>query len=214
MRHGRYKRTGRAVCGGAVAAMLMVASPPASAHRETPAGSAAGLSIPSVTHGQMVVLAAHQAAILALAERHNPPDRDLLWLRAYVSLQVFACLWGLVPGSLESETSPFNECTHAYLAGSRALLLHLQSMPGDHTAADALRRTIDTEMLNNHASMILCRYSDEPFNTADVVFPQWSSLPADLPSLATFGALAVAAGGTGVLLWRTASRRRKTPMTP
>ena len=196
--------------GGALA--LMLASLPAAAHRETPVGSTAGLSIPSVTHGQMVVLAAHRAAILDLADRRDPPDRDLLWLRAYVSLQVFACGWGLVPGSLESETSPFNECTHAYLAGTRALLLHLQRMPGDHAAANALRQTIDAEMLNNNASMILCRYSDEPFNTADIVFPRWSNLLSDLPSLTTFAALAVAGALTAGLIWRTA-RRRKISMT-
>jgi hypothetical protein len=34
----------------------------------------------------------------------------------YVNLQSFACLWGLVPGSLKDEGSPFNECAHAYLA--------------------------------------------------------------------------------------------------
>ena len=50
-----------------------------------------------------------------------------MWrLEDYLSLQSFACLWGLVPGSVTDEASPFNECSHAYLAAARALLLHLR----------------------------------------------------------------------------------------
>lgn len=182
---------------------------PAAAHRlSAPTGSTAGLAIPSVTHGQMVVLADHQAAILDLADRQYPPDRDLLWLRAYVRLQVFACVWGLVPGSLDSETSPFNECTHAHLAGTRALLLHLQAMPGDRAAANTLRRTIDAEMLANNAAMIRCQYSDEPFNTADVIFPHWSSLPGDGPASLTGAAVIAIASGGFICLRRTVRRGR------
>ena len=42
-------------------------------------------------------------------------------LEDYLSLQSFACLWGMVPGSITDEDSPFNECAHAYLAAGYAL---------------------------------------------------------------------------------------------
>ena len=134
---------------------------------------------------------------MALADDQYPTDSIMRQLQSFINLQYFACARGLVPGSLRDEASPFNECTHAYLAGTRALLLHLQTMPGDHTALRALSRQIDVAMLNNHASLVLCRFSDEPFNTADVIFPQWSNLARDLPSALTFVVLILATASLG-----------------
>ena len=69
-------------------------------------------------------------------------------LEDYLNLQSFACFWGLVPGSITDENSPFNECSHAYLAAGRALLLQLNREPGaDHKAIDALISKIEVEML-------------------------------------------------------------------
>lgn len=110
-----------------------------------------------------------------------------------MNLQKFACLWGVVPGSLTGEASPFNECAHSYLAGAQALLLHLQQMPGgNRKAVDALVSKIELEMLSNNASLILWRYSDEPFNTDEVIWPHWNNIPQHLTSLATFVAASVA----------------------
>lgn len=185
-------------CLWLVCAMMCAVAVPASAHRGSVApGSTAGLSIPSVSHGQMVVLANNRAAILKLADQQYPTDSEMRRLQTYVSLQFFAWAWGLMPGGLRDETSPFNECTHAYLAGVRALLLHLRVMPGDRAAVRALSKKIDLEMLNNHASMMLCRFSEEPFNTADIVFPRWSDVATDGPSLMTLGALALVAAAGG-----------------
>jgi len=101
-------------------------------------------------------------------------------------------MWGIIPGSLKDDNSPFNECTHAYLAATRALLLHLQEVTGgDRAEVRTLAATIEREMLDNRASLAICRYSDEPFNTAKVIGPHWSSIPYHLPSLVTFAALAL-----------------------
>ena len=131
-----------------------------------------GISIPSLTHGQMAVIGDNLSAIRALASSRIRFDMTTWRFEDYLSLQSFVCLWGLVPGSIADEDSPFNECAHAYLAAGRALLLQLRSTPGvDHKAVEALISKIETEMLANGASLTLCRFSDEPFNTNEIIYP-------------------------------------------
>ena len=103
--------------------------------REAPADS---IAIPNLSHGQMAVIANNRAAILDLAARHIPIDPTMRRLEGFISLQYFDCLWGMVPGSVQDENSPFNECSHAYLAATRALLVHLQTMPGDRAPVQVL----------------------------------------------------------------------------
>ena len=108
------------------------------------------------------------------------------------------------------ENSPFNECAHAYLAAGRALLLQLAHEPGaDHKAIDALISKIEFEMLADGASMNLCRYSDEPFNTNEVIWPHWSMVPFHPPTamLAAVGFFAIAAA-----LWGARPRRGASPV--
>jgi hypothetical protein len=38
-------------------------------------------------------------------------------------------------------------------------------------------------------AFMLCRYSDEPFNTNEVIWPHWSEIPFHAPTLATLGAV-------------------------
>jgi hypothetical protein len=66
----------------------------------------------------MEVIANNMAAILDLANRQIRTDPHLRRLQTFINLQFFACMWGIVPGSLDDEHSPFNECTHAYLAAA------------------------------------------------------------------------------------------------
>jgi hypothetical protein len=178
-----------------VAAALAFGAPAtvAWAHRQGTAQAASpdGISIPNLSHGQMAVIADNKAAILDLAARQTPTDPTMRRLETFINLQFFACAWGIVPGSLEDEASPFNECTHAYLAATRALLMHLQTMPGDRAPVRALVGKIELEMLSNRASLVLCRYSDEPFNTADVIGPHWSDIPFHPASLMSFTSLAM-----------------------
>ena len=205
-------RTGRAL-----AVLILLATPlsPAGAHHlgvaheGPPKGlptQAKGLAIPNLTHGQMVVIAANRPAILRLAADQTPTDPTLRRLQGYVSLQTFACLWGLVPGAVENESSPFNECSHAYLAGTKALLMHLLAMPGDRAPVRALADTIELEMMRNNASLDLCRYSDEPFDTADIVGPHWSDIPSHPKSALS---LAGVAGAALSCLWLAVRPRRR-----
>jgi hypothetical protein len=177
----------------AVLGLILLAAFPASAHHLGVAhtGPAKGLSIPNLSHGQMVVIAARRSEILKLADAQTPTDPVMRRLQGYISLQTFACMWGMIPGGVDDESSPFNECSHAYLAGTRALLMHLLSLPGDQAAVRALADRIELEMLQNNASLVLCRYSDEPFDTAEIIGPHWDEILFHRPSCFLFGGAAL-----------------------
>jgi hypothetical protein len=180
-----------------LAAIVVLGTSPGEAHRiSTRSGPPPeGISIPSLTHGQMTVISDNLSAIRALASARVGFDMSTWRLEDYLNLQSFACLWGLVPGSIADEESPFNECAHADLAAGRALLLQLREAPGaDHKAVDALISKIEVDMLANNASLTLCRYSDEPFNTNEIIFPRWSEIPFHPPT-AAFAVLILAAIG-------------------
>jgi hypothetical protein len=196
-----------------VAVLVMLGTAPGEAHRiSTRDGPPLdGIPIPSLTHGQMAVISDNLSGIRELARNRIGSDMTTWRLEDYLNLQSFACLWGVVPGSIADESSPFNECAHAYLAAARALLLHLREAQGvDHDAVEALIGKIEAEMLANGASLTLCRFSDEPFNTNEIVFPRWSEIPSH-PLTAVFAALVLVMIGGGVWgAWprRSVSQRR------
>ncbi len=189
----------------ALVAVVFMLSPSASeAHRISARSGPrpAGVSIPSLTHGQMAVIRDNLPAIRALASARLGFDLTTWRLEDYLNLQSFACLWGIVPGSVTDEDSPFNECAHAYLAAGRALLLQLSREPSaDHKSIDALISKIEVEMLADGASMNLCRYSDEPFNTNEIIWPHWGMFPFHAPTVAAFAAVfgLIAAGVFGLM---------------
>jgi hypothetical protein len=195
-----------------IAALVMPGAAPSEAHRiSTRSGPPpAGVSIPSLTHGQMAVIRDNLTAIRALAGARLGFDLTTWRLEDYLNLQSFACLWGIVPGSITDEESPFNECAHAYLAAGRALLLQLAHEPGaDHKSIDALISKIEFEMLADGASLNLCRYSDEPFNTNEIIWPHWGMVPFHLPT----AMMAVAAfAGIGVAMWGVWPRLSVSPL--
>ncbi len=197
--------------GALIAFAVLLLAPPISAwahHQATAHKPLAGIPIPNIGHGQMAIMAAHKAAILDLADRQTPTDPIMRRLELFINLQFFACIWGIIPGSLRDENSPFNECTHAYLAATRALLLHLQEMTGgDRAPVRALAARIDQELLDDGELLVICRYSDEPFNTAEVIGPHWRRVPYHLPSIVTFAALALTILGCA----RTAVRWKERP---
>jgi hypothetical protein len=211
---GRGKRAG--VGGwrsGLVAAFSMLAaSMPVSAHHQPPReGPNVGVVIPAITHGEMLVVAKYRAEILDLAAHQPRTDPTLRRLAGFVSLQRFACFWGLVPGSLSDETSPFNECSHAYVAGARALLGHMVAMPGDQFTARALEARIETEIAGDPASSVLCSNSSEAFDSGIVIGPDWQLTPAHLPTILSFLALVViAAVGACVPLLRSLRAPRRS----
>jgi hypothetical protein len=195
-----------------VAIVAVLATTPSEAHRRAASGGPPpdGVAIPSLTHGQMAVIANNLSAIRALANARIGSDMTTWRLEDYLNLQSFACFWGLVPGSITDETSPFNECSHAYLAAARALLLHLRETPrADLEAIEALIGKIETEMLANGASLTLCRFSDEPFNTNEIIFPRWSEAPTHPPTLAFAAILLAAIGGAAWTAWPGKGVRRE-----
>ena len=150
-----------------------------------------GIAIASLSHGQMAVIARHRAEILDRAAAHYPPDELLRRLGNYAALQRTWCLWGLMPGTVANEASPFNICAHAYLAATRDVLMRLQLLRPDDPGVVALLHRIEAEMIGAGTALALCQYSADGFNTAVLIGPDWSQLPGHLPSLA---ALVLAAG--------------------
>jgi len=169
----------------------------AQAHSGSSAPPPPGIQIPSLTHGQMAVIARYRGDILDVARRQTVTDPTFRRLYNHGNLQFTYCLWGLMPGSLRDEESPFNECSHAYLATAKALLTYMATMPSAERDAKALISDIDADMVRSGASWILCQYSGEAFSTGAVVEPRWRGMFFHLPSLAvllaTMAALAAAA---------------------
>jgi hypothetical protein len=194
------------------AVSTIAACTPVQAHHQPPhEGANVGVAIPAITHGEMLVVAKYRAQILDLAARQPRTDPTLRRLTGFVSLQHFACFWGLVPGSLSDETSPFNECSHAYVAGARALLAHMVAMPGDQSSARALEARIETDIASDPAFSVLCSNSNETFDSGIIIGPDWQIAPAHHPTVLTFFALLVfAAAG----LWGASRFVRATVGRP
>jgi hypothetical protein len=152
----------------------------------------------------MPVVADYRSRILALAARQGVTDPTLRRLAGFISLQTFACFWGLVPGSLSDEASPFNECTHAYLAGVKAQLAHMTAMPGDQSAAKELEARMDAEIANDPTASVICSNSSQAFDSADVIGPDWQLAATHLPTVLTFAVTVVLV----VAGLATAARRR------
>lgn len=188
---GRAEGIVRYLC--IVLVVLIATGMPATAHHQVRyEGGPVGLVIPAIAHGEMLVLAKYRARILDIADRQSPTDETLRRLAGFVSLQYFACFWGVVPGSLSDETGPFNECSHAYLAGVRALLTHLTTMSGDQSSAKGLEARIAEELASDPTFGTLCVNSNEVFDSGIVIGPDWQLAPTHLPTVLTFSLLAIA----------------------
>ncbi|MGZ2381727.1 hypothetical protein [Rhizobium brockwellii] len=187
------------------AAFLCVVAGSAFAHSRSDGGSHAGLDIPEISHGEMAVMFDYRSGIIDLASRAvdtNEPFRRML---NYAEIQYSYCLWGRMPGSVTDEASPFNECAHAYLAATKAVLLSMREMPRERAAADEIISAVDADMVRRGLALITCRFSGEAFNTADIVKPRWSGIPFHAASMASLTGLA-ALFGLGVFTLRRFSR--------
>ncbi|MGC2781740.1 MAG: hypothetical protein WA418_39495 [Bradyrhizobium sp.] len=184
-----------------VVASLIAAAAPARAHHPRPTdGTLIGVVVPAIGHGEMLVVARYRSDILDLAQRQPLTDPTLRRLMGFVSLQHFACLWGLVPGSLTDEASPFNECSHADVAGTRALLAHMGTMPGDQSAAKALEARIAADIAADPVFAALCSNSSETFDSGVIVGPEWRLAPSHGPTVLTcLSVLVLAAAGAWLL---------------
>ncbi|MGA8901805.1 hypothetical protein [Bradyrhizobium sp.] len=209
---GRNSRTGRGRGFVLIAVLTVLAVTPVYAHHQgRNDGPIRGVAIPAISHGEMPVVARYRSRILDLAARQPVTDPTLRRLTGFVSLQTFTCFWGLVPGGLADEQSPFNECSHAYLAGARAPLAHLTTMPGNQAAAKELEARMDREIASDPNRNVVCSNSSETFDSADVIGPDWQLAPTHVPTVLTFSACAMlivtglAAAGRRRLFRRTAS---------
>jgi hypothetical protein len=172
-----------------IAVVSILAVTPAGAHHQGSSdGPIRGVAIPAISHGEMPIVAKYRSQVLDLASRQPVTDPTLRRLAGFVSLQTFSCFWGLVPGNLSDEQSPFNECSHAYLAGVRELLGHMTAMPGNQSAAKALEARMDAEIAANPNRNVVCSNSGQIFDSADVIGPDWQLAPLHVPTVLTFSA--------------------------
>jgi len=149
----------------------------ARAHHARKALDTSGTTIPNLTHGQLRVIARYRPAILSLADKQVSPELTARTLQNYVNLQYTYCMWGLIPGSITDENNPFNECSHAYLAASKALLDELSRVAVVKQEAYALAEKINLEMLADNSVLQICSNSLQPFNTAQIIMPEWRNVP-------------------------------------
>ncbi|RKD75111.1 hypothetical protein BJ928_1011471 [Rhizobium sp. WW_1] len=165
---------------------LMISGLPVSvaAHGGGSSGSQAGIPIPSLTHGEMAVIAPYYGRIISLAESASDTDETFRRLLNFTEIQRAYCLWGTMPGSVSDEESPFNECSHAYLAAAKAVLLQMRTMKEEKAPVDDLVSDIDAVLVRNNLSLVLCKFSGENFNTADLIRPKLADIALHAKSLA------------------------------
>lgn len=147
---------------------------PAAAHSSRKPLNTSGLPIANLAHDQLRVMDRYKDSIVALAAREIGPDVATRTLYNFVNLQFAYCLWGLVPGALSNEDSPFNGCSHAYLAGSKALLDQLQRSSSDPAEANQLAARIQLDMQREETGALICRNGVDSLNTAEIIFPELS----------------------------------------
>ncbi|CAM5761367.1 hypothetical protein LMIY3S_00115 [Labrys miyagiensis] len=175
--------------------LLLVSPAGADAHGSGTAnidGSRArGLEIRAITHSDMEFVSPYYRAIIALAEKQTSTDETLRRLLNYTKVQNTYCLWGLVPGAITDEESSLNLCSHAYLAGSWALLQHLRARPDARAPAAEIIAAIEKDR-SASPMLILCQSSAETFHTGEFIVPLRPTVAAGwLLSLAVMGGLAI-----------------------
>lgn len=162
-----------------LACVAILLSGPADAHHRRAGSDNSGVSIPNLTHGQLRVMTQYHSRILHLASRQVQPNMEVRTLQNFINLQFAYCLWGVVPGSLANEDSPFNECSHAYLAASKALLDRLRHGGETREEAETLSQNISLAMLQTASAFEICANGIEPFNTAEIIMPEWGGVSFD-----------------------------------
>ncbi|TAZ47084.1 hypothetical protein ELH75_31805 (plasmid) [Rhizobium leguminosarum] len=164
-------------------ALLLSAS--ADAHSRRAPSDTSGISVPALTHGQMAVIGNYRAEIDELAAWVAPRDYQVRKLLTFARQQYARCFWGLMPRSIEDEASPFNECSHAYLAADRAMLMRIVELPYWPQMATDLRDRVEESMIRQNASLVLCMFSATSFNTASLINPDFHDFLLHIPTLLT-----------------------------
>lgn len=184
------------------AGLLLIIAGDCLAHGRSAGGSNAGLDIPEIPHGEMAVISDYRRGIIALASQAVDTNEQFRRILNYAEIQYSYCLWGRMPGSVTDEESPFNECAHAYLAATKAVLMAMRDMPREAHAAGEIISAVDADMVGRGLALVTCRFSGEAFNTADIIKPRWSHVPLHFASMASLTALAALFGLAAVALRR------------
>jgi hypothetical protein len=190
-----------------IALLALVSATMAFAHQGRSSANQSGVPIPAVTHGEMALLSGYRSSILNLAHSAVATDPRFRVLLNYTEIQHALCLWTVVPGTIGDEASPFNECAHADLAATKALLLHMRSMAPIAEAAGALNSQFEHEAILTGAELVGCQYSGEGYNSAEFVVPDWKAILSHGPSLAT-GACTLALVGAPFAFFGSRRSRR------
>lgn len=134
-----------------------------------------GIQIPALVHNQMLGLESNRAAVVALAAKVAPADAVANKLRAFVGEQFAACGYGLVPYAVADTLSAFHACSHAYLAGTKALLMRVGELAPADADVKALNAKVDADLFAYGVGVAMCLNSAEGFDTARVVPPDWTA---------------------------------------
>jgi hypothetical protein len=179
-------------------ALLSIAALSASsafAHGAIPAGPTSGIPIPLISHGEMSVISEYRGRIWDLADYAIDTNEDFRRVLNFAHIEYSLCMWGAMPGSVTEEDSPFNECSHAYLAATKNVLMRMRDMPDERSRATDLVSEIDVLLVERQLSLVLCQFSSESFNTANFIRPEWSAVPthpASMAGLIGYGAILMA----------------------
>lgn len=174
-------------------AVLFLVSAESRAHGLRPPADTSGIAITPISHGQMAVIADYRNQIHVLAAWTAERDATVAKLLDFSRQQYARCLWGWIPGSVTDEASPFNECSHAYLAADQAMLLRIREGGYWPDITTELFDKIEMQMVRSGSSLVLCAFSAAAFNTASLIGPHWIDVLYHLPSLLTVALLAFAA---------------------
>jgi hypothetical protein len=189
----------------AVALALPTATTALAHAGQPPAGPDGGIPIGGITHGQMQGLARFSAEVVALAARQHVRDEAFQRVLNHARLQKAWCAWGLMPRAVSDESSPFNVCSHAYLAATRDVLMRMSALPARSPAVDDLVRRVEQAMIGNGAGLELCQFSALGFSTGALLAPDWAAAlrhPASFFSLAGLALALAALGGAAARLLR------------
>ncbi|KQV66032.1 hypothetical protein [Rhizobium sp. Root1220] len=172
-----------------IATLQLVIAVAAGAHQRGGGGTHNGIAVPEISHGEMVMFAEQRDRIIDLASRATDTNEPFRRVLNYAQIQYAYCLWGVAPGAVVDEASPFNECSHAYLAATKAVLLAMRDMPREAAAAGEMVSLIDAGMVLRGLALITCQFSGESFNTADVIRPSWRGIPTHPASMGALSGL-------------------------
>ncbi|MFC7052598.1 hypothetical protein ACFQI3_07850 [Hansschlegelia quercus] len=205
----KRSRLGRLAWAAILVALTSIPSE-ASAHSPG-SGDAfrAGLSIPAISHGEMALIDERLDEIIALARVQTPSDGPMRRLYNHYGVQFAYCLWGLAPGGVAREDSPFNACAHAYLAAAKQLLLVMSRESSGATSALAILDRLEARRRAAPEAGEICSSSGETFNTATIVRPRLVDIARDPASaiMSLAAMLLLTGGGYAVRSLRLRSQR-------